>query len=230
MAITICAASVPLLRVLVREVRNITQRRYGYHQHGTHGTHAHTVSESTSDKTTKPPRTHASTSEERSSRKTFFSVSMPRKGSPPPVTTASGVPNASLQRSNSTVVVSAEKNDRQSRRFSQYNLNSRWKLLDMGNYPGLGGLGFDASNYSNHNSGGGDKDLEAGLGSSETRRMSSGRILQTQEVTVQYHRRDEGDGVGGNDDDNSKRITRSMGPDAVDPRGVRGMEGMGGMV
>ena len=31
-AITICAASVPLLRVLVREVRSITQqRRYGYH-------------------------------------------------------------------------------------------------------------------------------------------------------------------------------------------------------
>lgn len=33
MAITICAASVPLLRVLVREVRNrTTQRRYGYQQ------------------------------------------------------------------------------------------------------------------------------------------------------------------------------------------------------
>ncbi|KAK5662132.1 hypothetical protein OQA88_8037 [Cercophora sp. LCS_1] len=38
-AITICAASVPLLRVLVREVRNrTTQRRYGYH--ATHNTAA----------------------------------------------------------------------------------------------------------------------------------------------------------------------------------------------
>lgn len=30
MAISICAASVPLLRVLIREVRSLTRQRYGY--------------------------------------------------------------------------------------------------------------------------------------------------------------------------------------------------------
>ena len=33
-AITICAASVPLLRVLIREVRSLTRQRYGYVQAG----------------------------------------------------------------------------------------------------------------------------------------------------------------------------------------------------
>ncbi|KAK4445941.1 hypothetical protein QBC34DRAFT_357576 [Podospora aff. communis PSN243] len=135
-AITICAACVPLLRVLIREVRNITQK--------------------TGDKMI-----------------TEASFSFHRK--------SQGV---GASRRESTVVITGGPPAQDAEKDTQ------WKLLalNFGNFPGLGSApGREASEEERNNM----KAMEAAANSAHSNRASLGRILQTQEVTVKYHSREE---------------------------------------
>jgi len=135
-AITICAASVPLLRVLIREVRNrTTQRRYGYHQ----------AASATDDTSHKQHQQQQQTAD-----------SFP-----------AGPGN--LHRS-STVVITAEP------------VPSQWKL-ELNPVSDIFVMDDD------------DDDDEKTMGNGNNnnpKRSSSGRILQTHEVRVQYHDRQPG--------------------------------------
>jgi hypothetical protein len=147
-SITICAASVPLLRVLVREVRNITQRTGARYALG----------DRDEDKD--------------------VSSSFHRK--------SQGV--GASYRSSTVLVTAGPGTD--SDGIGPYT-NDQWKLLQLhigrlsGVDHGRGGSEDDTDNV---------KAMEAAAASAHSRRVSSGRILQTQEVTVQYHARESIDG------------------------------------
>jgi len=136
---------VPLLRVLVREVRHITQRTGARDGGG---------------------RDPEQDDLEKDSASSFHRKSQ-------------GV--GAGDRSSTVVVTGGPASKDQN-----FNLD-QWKLLHFGSFTGADN-GYEKDRIDSNASSNDDmKAIEAGVASGHSRRASSGRILQTHEVTIQFH-------------------------------------------